>query len=344
MIKTAEYVSLGHPDKVADFISEYLLDRYITIDPKTRYAVEVQIKGNFVSLSGEVSAKEHFTSEEIAQFVREAIAEIGYTREYQGLWGKENVIAADDVEVVTHISRQSPDIAQGVNRQGWGDQGIFFGYANRSEAQRGMPYEHWLARQVCHGLFAKRLGGIDIKTQVVTEDGIDKRLIIAIPLKDAGDESKVIEYARCFVPDGCEITVNGTGRYVQHGPIADCGTTGRKLAVDFYGGACRIGGGSPWTKDGTKADLTLNLYARELARKYAVSASADEVYTSLACCIGRDNVHFSACDEKGRELGSGMTELRPQELIERYGLDKPVFASLCSRGLFGVKDEAHKWE
>ena len=110
--------------------------------------------------------------------------------------------------------------------------------------------------------------------------------------------------------DGCEIIINGTGRYVQHSPIADCGTTGRKLAVDFYGGACRIGGGSPWTKDGSKADLTLNLYARKLARQYAEEYGCD-VYTSLACCIGKQGSRYFRLRRCRQCLVRGHTDYRP---------------------------------
>lgn len=128
-MRTSEYVSLGHPDKVADYISEYLLDRYLEQDPDTRYAVEVQIKDTRVCLGGEVTSKASFGPEQIEKYVQEAVREIGYTKEYADKWGRENTISADDIECHCFISQQSPDIAQGVDRDGWGDQGIFFGYA-----------------------------------------------------------------------------------------------------------------------------------------------------------------------------------------------------------------------
>lgn len=122
MLKTSEWVSTGHPDKMADFISSYLLDRYLEKDPMTRYAVEVQIKGLWVTLGGEVTSKANFTGEDIAAFVRAAVNQIGYTSVYQKRWGKENTICGDDIVVTPHISLQSADIAQGVNNDGWGDQ------------------------------------------------------------------------------------------------------------------------------------------------------------------------------------------------------------------------------
>src|SRR5574344_2795055 len=115
MLKTSEWVSTGHPDKMADFISCYLLARYLERDPKTRYAVEVQIKGQHVTLGGEVTSKVNFTEEDIAAFVRAAVNQIGYTASYQNRWGKENTICGDNIVVTSHISLQSTDIAQGVN-------------------------------------------------------------------------------------------------------------------------------------------------------------------------------------------------------------------------------------
>jgi S-adenosylmethionine synthetase len=347
MIKFSEYVSLGHPDKVADYISQYLLDRYIEHDPQTRYAVEVQIKGHQVTLGGEVSSKHHFSSQDIAGFVREAVNEIGYTRRYQQKWGAENTICGDMLNVSTLISQQSPDIAQGL--PGWGDQGIFFGYASPDRSTCRMPYEHTIAKRICKHLFDSGIGGLDIKAQVITDDGKIKKLIVAIPLLDGTDEKPVRDYmlgvahAGGIASDGCEIIINGTGRYVQHSPIADCGTTGRKLAVDFYGGACRIGGGSPWTKDGSKADLTLNLYARKLARQYAEEYGCD-VYTSLACCIGKQEVDISVCDAVGNVLCEGTQTIEPTELRRAFKLDTPIYASMCRWGLFGEFQNDKPWE
>ena len=126
-MQISEYVSLGHPDKVADYISSFLLDQYIKKDPKTRYAVECQIKGNVVNLAGEISSKAKFTPKQIKHFVKMAVDQVGYTKHYQRFWGKENTICGADLKVNTNITEQSPDIAQGLD--GWGDQGIFFGCA-----------------------------------------------------------------------------------------------------------------------------------------------------------------------------------------------------------------------
>lgn len=340
-MKFAEYVSLGHPDKIADYISQYLLDRYIEKDTDTRYAVEVQIKNFKVTLGGEVSSKHKFKDAEIIDFVREAVNEIGYTREYMDKWGKENTICGDLLDVTVLINQQSPDIAQGLN--GWGDQGIFFGYSSHDFITHGTPFEHHMAKCLCKDLFESGIGGLDIKTQVVTEKGEITKVIVAIPLLDETPIEKVEQFVRKRIGGNYTLIVNGTGRYVQHSTIADCGTTGRKLAVDFYGGACKIGGGCPWTKDGSKADLTLNLLARDIAKEYANKNQCD-VFVSLACCIGRQDVDFSIADSKGNILKEGTAPFNPKELRDKYKLNTPIFASMCRWGLFGKFQQDKVWE
>lgn len=341
MIQFSEYVSLGHPDKIADYISSYLLDRYIEKDPQTRYAVEVQIKDYQVTLGGEVSSTASFTNTEITQFVREAVNEIGYTREYAEKWGYDNTICGDLLEVTSLIRQQSPDIAQGLS--GWGDQGIFFGYCEFTPPTCGMPKDHTIAKRLCKALFESGLGGLDIKTQVVTNDGHIKKIIVAIPLLEETTIKKVKHFVRSRVRGRYKLIVNGTGRYVRHSTIADCGTTGRKLAVDFYGGNCKIGGGSPWTKDASKADLTLNLCARKLAIGYARQYQVG-VVCSLACCIGRKEVDVSLQDFAGNVLFEGQMEIDPAELRTAYHLDKPIYASMCRWGLFGEFQTDKMWE
>lgn len=293
MIKCSEYVSLGHPDKIADYISQYLLDRYIEQDANTRYAVEVQIKGFNVTLGGEVSSKAHFSENLIAKFVRKAVCEIGYTKDYQRLWGCDNTICGEALSVAVNISQQSPDIAQGLT--GWGDQGIFFGMATNSTETFGMPYDHTVAKRLCKALFESGLGGLDIKTQVVTRNDKVEKVIVAIPLLDDTSKKTVKHFVRSRVRGAYQLIINGTGRYVKHSSIADCGTTGRKLAVDFYGGNSKIGGGcvdgeteylSPfgWRKikdyDGGlvgQVDKDFNVQLVEPIRY--INTSSDEVYS-----------------------------------------------------------------
>lgn len=346
MIKFSEYVSLGHPDKVADYISQYLLDRYMERDPHTRYAVEVQIKDHIVTLGGEVASIAAFSKSEIAHFVRQAVNEIGYTREYQERWGADNTICGDSLVVFSAIGQQSLDIAQGLD--GWGDQGIFFGMATPSPQYAGMPQDHSLAKNLCKGLFESGLGGLDIKTQVVTEDGEITKIVVAIPLdpdRGTATPDMIDRYVRTryFSRRRFEVIINGTGKYVKHSTIADCGTTGRKLAVDFYGGNCHIGGGSPWTKDGSKADLSLNLVARRLAKNYAAEIGTT-CYTRLACCIGKSDVDFAVTDSAGNVVAEGVMPLRPADIIKELKLDTPCYADMCRWGLFGEYQLNKPWE
>lgn len=360
MKRFSEYVSLGHPDKIADYISQYILDRYIEKDPLTRYAVEVQIKDHNVTLGGEVSSSHTFTEYDFMRFVHDAVAEIGYTRDYKNMWGVQNAICAKDLQVCTHISQQSNDIAQGL--KGWGDQGIFFGYAAPDESTNYMPIDHHLAKVICKELFDSKIGGLDIKTQVIMEDYKVEKVIVAIPLLDDVTENNtklqveyivqkvVAENNTEWVNENIDITINGTGRYVSHSSIADCGTTGRKLVVDFYGGNCKIGGGSPWTKDGSKADLTLNLYAREIAVAWAKEENVP-VIVSIACCIGKSEIDAIVQNAITGEVIVKVdadilptATVSPKALIEKYNLNTPIFASMCKWGLFGVYQKDKAWE
>lgn len=353
LMKFSEYVSPGHPDKVADYISEYILDRYLEKDPNVRYAVEVMIKGNMVHLAGEITSTAYFGYTEYKEFVKQALREIGYTEEYYKTWGG-NVINPEDIELQVDITSQSPEISQGVDNDGWGDQGIFFGYADPDEEYM-TPRSHSLAKDLCHMLYTqakeKGIGGIDIKTEIILyEDGWIEKIIAAVPCRDNKEYDKVLESIRDWydsveldLPLYPEIVLNGTGNYVMHGPVADCGITGRKLVVDFYGGELHVGGGSPWTKDGSKADLTLNLFAREMARKYAKETN-QPVKVSVACCIGRSEIDYVVETICGEEITDGKMNVTPKELIRQYDLDKPIFASMCTFGLFGKYQKDKKWE
>lgn len=354
MYKFSEYVSPGHPDKVADYISEYILDRYLAQDPNVRYAVEVMVKGLSVYIAGEVTSTVDLRKN-MLQYVKEALCEIGYTMKYAEKWGLDHVINPEGVTVYTNITAQSPEIGQGVDNNGWGDQGIFFGYADPSGDDSMMPKSHSLAKNLCHMLYTQAkeegIGGIDIKTEIVLEEhGLIEKIIAAVPCRDADEHKKVLESifkwyneVETDLPFYPTIVLNGTGNYVMHGPIADCGVTGRKLAVDFYGGEFQVGGGSPWTKDGSKADLTLNLFARQLAIYYAKREN-QPVKVSIACCIGMSGVNYSVDNPCGENIESGVMNAFPAELIERYGLNKPIFTSICKFGLFGEYQKDKPWE
>ena len=335
-MQISEYVSLGHPDKVADYISSYLLDQYIKKDPNTRYAVECQIKGNVVNLAGEITSKAKFTKQQITRFVKMAVNDIGYTKHYQRKWGKSNTICGADLKVNTYIAAQSPDIAQGLD--GWGDQGIFFGCAYPRKDYDYMEGTKYLSTVIGEELYKEDIVGKDIKVLVVKKEGRLAKVVIAAPILTLKQlvKSKVLNDVKKICDDAkCPLIINGTGLFHKHGPVADSGTTGRKLAVDFYGGSCRIGGGSPWTKDGTKADLTLNLYARYLALKYLKDNNMDEpIFCDIACAIGRREIDISIHDAKGGVLEQYTETKSPKDLIKFFKLDTPIYADMCKNGLF----------
>ena len=358
--RTSEWVSPGHPDKVADCISEYILDRLLEIDPDVRYALEVQVKGVYVNLAGEITTKADVVIGDYIHWAKEAVNKIGYTREYQQKWGKENTICGDDLIGSCNITQQSPEIACGVNTDGYGDQGIFSGYAERFNSAF-MPKDKEIAREIGLMLYNNALdgniGGLDIKTQVtLDEDDRLVQLIVAVPVLDDEEYKlvqdsvmrKVYSIFTTYQLSMSQIIINGTGVYKQHGPIADSGTTGRKLAVDFYGNNAPIGGGSPWTKDGTKADLVLNLYARQRAiqelKKHTLKNAHHCLY-QLCCCIGRSNL-IGTCrlyDDFGVLIESFSEELdiKPSELIEKYGLKKPIYFDMCKNGMF--ENDEYAW-
>lgn len=336
MKKTAEFVSLGHPDKTADFISSYILDRMIEQDPRVKYAVEVMVKDNEVILGGEVKGNVDFNLADLWDWTYAALAKIGYTQKYSDLWGV-NAINPLKVHVTNLIGKQSGDINQGVEADGWGDQGVFVGYACKGDGK--VSRELYLARKLNHALYemAKLSDnfGIDIKTQITMNDiGGVETAIVAIPMLKEEDLRSFVISVLGEEPEN--IIINGTGRYVVHSSIADCGITGRKLACDFYSTTCAVGGGSPWTKDASKADVSLNILARKLAVENL--DGAHECWVYLSSCIGRvDLPSVEVVRKTGMVIGFRDVKIgKPSEIIEELGLNKPVFADLCARGITEV--------
>ena len=194
MQRTAEAVSLGHPDKIADYISSYILDRLIEQDPNTRYAVEVMIKDNTVVLGGEVTTTAHLG--DLTKHVRSALSEIGYDERYASIWGKYAIDPAQ-IKVINMIGVQSSDIAQGVDQDGWGDQGVFVGYACKGDGK--INRELYLAKKLNYALYTKAHHsdnlGLDIKTQITLNDDRIETAIVAIPMlrdEDLTDAGEVV--------------------------------------------------------------------------------------------------------------------------------------------------------
>lgn len=330
MKKTAEAVSLGHPDKTADYISSYILDRMIAQDEQVKYAVEVMIKDNTVVLGGEIKGNVSLTK--INDYVLESLAEVGYDDFYSRRWGKYAIDPAK-IKVVNLIGQQSVDISLGVEQNGWGDQGVFVACQGADHISR----EQYLARKLCKALYDYALQnihlGIDIKTQItLNELGGVETAIVAIPMLKDIDLTTFIIMALGEEPEN--IVVNGTGTYKYHSSVADCGVTGRKLACDFYGTSAPIGGGSPWTKDGSKADVTLNIYARRLALQYL--EDNDECFVYLSSCIGQAKLPSATVKTIKDGVATSTTiefNKKPFELIEELELNKPIYAKLCRSGI-----------
>lgn len=332
MEKTAEAVSLGHPDKTADYISSYILDQMIEQDPKVKYAVEVIIKDNTVVLGGEIYGDVSLAK--VNFYVTEALAEIGYDAFYSQRWGK-CAIEPDKIKVINLIGQQSDDINQGVARDAWGDQGVFVGYACNGPDH--ISREQYLANKLCKALYEYALQniylGIDIKTQItLNELGGVETAVVAIPMLKDVDLTTFIIMSLGEEPEN--IIVNGTGKYTRHSSIADCGVTGRKLACDFYSASAPIGGGCPWGKDASKADVTLNFYARKLALEYL--QDNDECFVYLSSCIGRSELQSAVVKtvKRGVPRHSYLRiTKKPAELITELELNTSIYAYLCKNGL-----------
>lgn len=331
MKKTAEAVSLGHPDKTADYISSYILDRMIAQDPEVKYAVEVMIKDNTVVLGGEIKGNVDLSN--LEEFVKNALREIGYDELYADRWGNY-AIDVRRLKVISLIGQQSSEITQGV-ATGWGDQGVFVGYACKGDGL--ISKEQYLARLLNNALYIKARGsknlGLDIKTQITLNDFDHiETAVVAIPMLEPENLTFFIVKTLGAMPDN--LIINGTGTFKTHSSVADCGVTGRKLACDFYGTSAPIGGGSPWTKDGSKADVTINIYARRLALQYL--EDNDECFVYLSSCIGKAELPSATV----KTIKDGVTtsttiefNKKPFELVEELDLNKPIFAKLCRNGI-----------
>lgn len=361
----SEYVTLGHPDKTADAIASYLLDEYIKHDPKVRFALEVQLKDHTCNLAGEVTSTWKPSEYRIALLAREAIAKVGYTDEYAARWPEGATLNADKVTVNNYIGQQSPNIAQGVDRDGWGDQGVYMGMATNDPEFGYMPRDRYFAHEIGKRLYRAAKNntvpiGLDIKTLVSMEFNHVEQVIVAVPMMP-GVENEHFCYAfvqsvvrEVLAEHGCacsDIIINGTGAYVIHSSVGDAGVVGRKLAVDFYGLNCPIGGGATFGKDGSKADVTLNLAARYFSLLPIVKNASDikgkaSLFTKIACSIGRSDCLITQTDLQGNLMLSEKFDIKPSELIEVFGLSGKVrddmFFHLCEDGLFSYVDEVAK--
>ncbi|HEC67774.1 MAG TPA: methionine adenosyltransferase, partial [Candidatus Desulfofervidus auxilii] len=366
---TSESVTEGHPDKIADQISDAILDAILTHDKKARVACETLVTTGLVFISGEITTSCYV---EIPEVVRETIKEIGYNSSEMGFdW--------ETCGIITSIDRQSPDIAIGVNRTekleeiGAGDQGIMFGYAC-TETDVLMPtpihYAHRLAKRLAEVRKTKILDFLrpDGKTQV-TVRYVDKqpREVTAIVVAaqhepwvkyEALKEGIIEEVIHYVIPENMRAKdikyfINTTGRFVVGGPLADTGTTGRKIIVDTYGGMSRHGGGCYSGKDPSKVDRSGGYMARYVAKNIVASGLAERCEVQIAYTIGRPepvsvmvNTFGTGAipDREIERLVGRVFDLRPGMIIKHLQLLRPIYKQTAAYGHFGRRNPDFTWE
>ena len=352
---TSESVSMGHPDKVADQISDAILDAMLTDDPHSRVAVETMVATGLVVVAGEVTTK---TYVDIQDVVRATIADIGDT-------DSRLYFSADSSAVLVALNKQSPDIAQGVDREGAGDQGMMFGFAcNETEELMPLPIQlaHRLVELHAHVRKEKQVAGIrpDAKSQVTVEyDGRKPVGVDTIVLSTQHDSSwndrqgdlkkEMIEHVIKPVlgewwNPSIKVHVNPTGRFEIGGPHGDAGLTGRKIIVDTYGGRGRHGGGAFSGKDPTKVDRSAAYMARYIAKNVVAAELADECEVQLSYAIGVAEPTSVAVFTYGTakvdetKIAKAVREvfsLTPKGIIETLNLRKPIFRPTARHGHFG---------
>ncbi len=369
---TSESVTEGHPDKIADQISDAVLDALLTQDPRSRVACETLVTTGLVVVAGEVTTNARI---DYPQVVREAIKHIGYDDSAKGFDYKT-------CAVMVTLDRQSPDIAQGVNvgeglhnqkEQGAGDQGIMFGYAVR-EAANYMPLSIDFSHKLAQRLSEVRKNGTlnwlrpDGKTQVTVEyeNNLPKR-IDAIVVSTQHDENVtqkqiqeavIEEVVKKTIPssliDGkTKYLINPTGRFVIGGPMGDCGLTGRKIIVDTYGGHGAHGGGAFSGKDPSKVDRSACYMGRYVAKNIVAAGLADKCLVQFAYAIGVAEPVSVMVNAYGTEkapiekIEAAVREtfrLRPAGIIESLNLLRPIYSKTAAYGHFGREDADFNWE
>lgn len=337
---TVESVTEGHPDKVCDQISDAILDAYLTEDPYSRVAVETFGAHGTIVLGGEVTSRGEV---DVAEVARRVYREIGYP---------------DVPEVITRIARQSPDIALGVDTGGAGDQGVMYGSAT-DETPEMLPLGVVLAHALTDRLAQLRrrtprgaaLLGPDGKAQVTlwhSREGLKANVLVSSQHTLDADVDDVRAYLRdeLVLPilrargvSLSRLLVNPTGRFVVGGFEGDTGLTGRKLMVDTYGGLAPHGGGAFSGKDATKVDRSAAYLARLAAKDLVARGFARKVRVSVAYAIGvAEPVMLRAENERGDDLSrevAGRFDFRPEAIIERLGLRRPIFKATARNGHFG---------
>ena len=360
---TSESVTEGHPDKLADQISDSLLDAVLARDPQSRVAIETLVTTGLAFVAGEMTTGAVI---DIPAVVRDTIREVGYTCADYGF-------DCDSCSVITAIDKQSPDIAMGVDTGGAGDQGMMFGFACRETPElMPMPIEmaHRLGRRLSEMRRSKRLPFLrpDGKSQVTVEyaDGKPVRIDTVVVSTQHADSigtddlrRQIEEHViRPVIPEelrdrNTRVHINPTGRFVIGGPQGDTGLTGRKIIVDTYGGYAHHGGGAFSGKDPTKVDRSAAYMARYIAKNLVAAGLADRVEVQLAYAIGvADPVSVMADTSGTGVIGDDAIVrlirqhfgLKPREIIETLDLRKPIYRRTAAFGHFGRSDAGFTWE
>jgi S-adenosylmethionine synthetase len=367
---TSESVTEGHPDKIADQISDSILDAMLKDDPESRVACETLVTTGMAVVAGEITTQ---TWVDIPDIVRSTIREIGYSNSSMGFdW--------ETCAVITSIDKQSPDISQGVTagtslfgEQGAGDQGLMFGFAcDETPELMPMPiyYAHRLARRLAKVRKNGSLGFLrpDGKTQVTIEyeDGAPKRVeAVVIAAQHSPDvryeklkEAIIEEVIRKVLPENMldgdtKMFINTTGRFVVGGPHGDCGLTGRKIIVDTYGGQGSHGGGCFSGKDPSKVDRSGSYYARYTAKNVVAAGLAKKCEVQVAYAIGVPQPVSVMVDTFGTglkrdsEIAAAVQKVfdfRPARMIEQLNLKRPVYRKTAAYGHFGREEDGFTWE
>ena len=361
---TSESVTEGHPDKIADQVSDAILDACLEQDPYSRVAAETLTATGLVVIAGEITTKAYV---DFQSLVRGVVASIGYDN---ALYGFDSNTCA----VISSINKQSGDIAQGVDIGGAGDQGMMFGYAS-NETPELMPAPISLAHKLCRQLTAVRKSGKlpylrpDGKSQVTVEydeNGKPAR-IDAVVISSQHSESvtneelhaDILKYViqavlpAAWLDEHTKYHINPTGRFVIGGPMGDTGLTGRKIIVDTYGGAGRHGGGAFSGKDPTKVDRSAAYMARYIAKNIVAAGLADRAEVQLAYAIGVAEPVSVRVDTFGTgKVGEAkLTELirknfalTPKAIIESLNLRRPIYQKTAAYGHFGRNEPEFTWE
>ncbi len=339
-MKTSEAVTEGHPDKICDQIADAILDECLFKDPSARVAAEVFGSRGFIAIGGEITSEAQVDAEGIA---RKVYAEIGY---------------ADEVEVLSNIHRQSPEIAAGVDHGGAGDQGIMHGYAT-SETPEMMPKSYALAQKLAQRLTDLRRHDVDFrwllpdgKTQVTTEKGRPIAVVISaqhdatVSAEDMREPLMKSLVEPVTGTEGVHVMINPSGSFHTGGFGADTGLTGRKIVADAYGPHLPVGGGAFSGKDATKVDRSAAYMCRFAAKNMVANGLAKSCFVSVAYAIGKESpIMLTARGDGNKDLSPILKEkfdFRPLAIIERLKLRQPIFRRTACYGHFGR--EGFPWE